>query len=101
MQTLSAVDAISPAWDHTRKLLLSPIRWQTLLKIGIVAFFAEGAGNSFRSGSNRMGSGNHWPMHFPAIIAVASLIVLIGFVALLLALAFFYLSSRLQFVLFD
>jgi hypothetical protein len=101
MQPLSAIDAISPAWDHTRKLLLSPMRWQTLLKIGIVAFFAEGAGSSFRSSSNRMGGANHLPMHLPAIVAIASLVVLIGFVLLLLAFAFFYLSSRLQFVLFD
>jgi len=109
MQPLSAIDAISPAWDHTRKLLLSPMRWQTLLKIGVVAFFAGAGGGSFSSGNgsgfhpgSSGGSSPHWPaMHLPALAAIASLIVVIGVVLLILWFAFFYLSSRLQFVLFD
>jgi hypothetical protein len=110
MQPLSATDAISPAWDHTRRLLFSPLRWQTLLKIGLVAAFA-GVGNAnfnFNSFSG-MNPGNAGSgkmptipsMHLPALAAMASVILAIVFVVFFVWLAFFYLSSRLQFVLFD
>ena len=108
MQKLNAIDAISPAWDHTRKLLLSPMRWQTLLKIGLVAAFAGagGSGGSYNNfnGFNPGSTGNHphWPsMHLPAIAAIATILVIVGIVVLVVAFFFFYLSSRLQFVLFD
>jgi hypothetical protein len=111
MQPLSAIDAISPAWDHTRKLLFSPLRWQTLLKIGLVAAFAGAGGsgfnynnfNGFNPGSSH-GSGTtpHWPaMHLPAIAAMASIVAIVCVVVLIIWFAFFYLASRLQFVLFD
>jgi hypothetical protein len=110
VQPLSATDAISPAWAHTRRLLLSPMRWQTLLKIGLVAAFA-GVGNANFNINNfngmnpaNAGSGKMPtmpPMHLPALAAMASVILAIVFVLFLLWLAFFYLSSRLQFVLFD
>jgi hypothetical protein len=110
MQPLSAIDAISPAWVHTRRLLFSPLRWQTLLKIGLVAAFA-GVGNAnfnfngfngmnpANAGSGKMPTMPH--MHLPALAAMASVILAIVFVVFIVWLAFFYLSSRLQFVLFD
>ena len=102
MQPLSAIDAISPAWDQTRKLLLSPMRWQTLLKIGLVAAFASTGGFSFNSSSfNRPTGIPHPPLHLPAIAALATIFVVIGVVVLAIVFAFFYLSCRLQFVLFD
>ena len=102
MQPLSAIDAISPAWDHTRKLLLNPVRWQTMLKIGVVAVFA-GTG-SFNLNSNNFGRPGGFPqgpLHLPAIALVASLLLVIGIVFAVVWFAFFYLSSRLQFVMFD
>jgi hypothetical protein len=102
MQPLSAIDAISPAWDHTRKLLLEPMRWKTLLKIGLVAAFAGVGSGSFNSSNfNHPGAIPHSPWHFPAIALVASVLLFAGIVVLVIWLAFFYLSSRLQFVLLD
>ena len=102
MQLLSAIDAISPAWDHTRKLLLNPVRWRTLLKVGLVAAFAGTGSFNFNSSNfNRPGGVSHAPLHLPAIAALASLFFVIGIVVLVVWFAFFYLSSRLQFVLFD
>ena len=102
MQPLSAIDAISPAWRHTRNVLFSPLRWQTLLKIGLVAAFAGvGTGSFNTSNFNHPGSIPHSPMHFPAIVFVASVLLFFGLVVLVIGFAFFYLSSRLQFVLFD
>lgn len=102
MQPLSAIDAISPAWDHTRKLLLNPVRWQTMLKIGLVAAFAGTGSFNFNSNSiGRPGGIPHGPLHLPAIALVASFLLVIGVVFLVVWFAFFYLSARLQFVMFD
>ena len=97
MRPLSAIDAIAPAWNHTRRLLLTPRSWRLLLKIGAVAFFAQ------INGCNpRFSTGPH--MHsLPHALTAAffTFAVLISIVACVLALAFFYLGSRLQFVLFE
>jgi len=97
MRPLSAIDAIAPAWNHTRRLLLTPRSWRLLLKIGAVAFFAQ------INGCNpRFSTGPHLPS-LPHALAAAffTFAVLISIVACVLALAFFYLGSRLQFVLFE
>jgi hypothetical protein len=102
MRTLNAIDAISPAWNHTQRLLLAPRNWRLLLKIGTVAVLAEMGGCNFNA--NLPGKGAHMPTHLPSAISallVASVLV-VGFVVLLaISLVFFYLGSRLQFVLFD
>lgn len=102
MQPLSAIDAIAPAWEHTRQLLFAPRRWQLLLKIGLVAAFAQtgSGGGSYNNLGNHSGLHPH-PMHLPALAALATLFLVIGFIAFLIALAFFYLGCRLQFVLLD
>jgi len=97
MLPLSAIDAIGPAWSHTRRLLWDNRSWRTLLKIGAVAFFAQFLGFNFNSSS-------HLPHdhQFPAFSAIlVSVILFAAFVGLLISLAFFYLGSRLQFVLFE
>lgn len=98
MRPLSAVDSVSPAWHHTYRLLLARRDWRILLKIGAVAVFAEvgGCNSSFGNGRN-FGAGKA-----PAVMAaLLAFVVLISIVALLVGLVFFYISSRLQFVLFD
>jgi hypothetical protein len=98
LRPLSAVDAISPAWDHTRRLLFTRRDWRTLLKIGAVAFFAEvgGCNGSYNN------LGHHIPARSSAIVAaILAAAVLFSIIALVIAFAFFYLRSRLQFVLFD
>ena len=99
MRPLSAIDAISPAWNHTRRLLLTPRSWRLLLKIGAVAFFANMGGCNFSSSYPGRG---HMPGLSPAIAAsMLAIAFVVGGVVLLFTLAFFYLSSRLQFVLFE
>jgi hypothetical protein len=99
MRPLSAVDAIAPAWNHTRRLLIAPRSWRLLLKIGAVAFFANMGGGSF---SSPYPGRDHLPGLSPAIAAsIFALALIIGSIGLLIALALFYLGSRLQFVLFE
>ena len=100
MQKLSAIDAISPAWDHTRKLLLEPPRWTLLLKIGLVAAFSQAGGCNSNS-SRGMGGPMHTPGHLPGAILLGTFLLILSLVVLVVAFAFFYLGSRLQFVLFD
>jgi hypothetical protein len=99
MQPLSAINAIAPAWNHTRRLLLTPRNWRLLLKIGAVAFFANMGGCNLTGPIP--GQGHTPSLPSAAIAPVLAMVFLVSGVALLLALAFFYLSSRLQFVLFE
>lgn len=100
MQPLSATDAIAPAWQHTRRLLLGPRNPQLFFKIAAVAFFAELAHFGF-SGSSPINTshsgGGHAPIITAALVAVILTCVAVG---LVVGLVFFYLSSRLQFTLF-
>jgi hypothetical protein len=98
MRPLSATDAISPAWNHTRRLLLAPRNWGLALKICLVAFFAQvgGCNSSFNS------HGGHVHQLPPALAAgIVGLALMIGLIAFAIGLALFYLGSRLQFVLFE
>jgi hypothetical protein len=99
VRILSAVDAISPAWEHTRRLLFARRDWRLLLKIGAVAVFAEAGGCNSTGFNGPMRQAHGLPPAFVAAILAFS--ILIGIAALLIGLAFFYLSSRLQFTLFD
>jgi hypothetical protein len=97
MRPLSAADAIGPAWNHTRNLLLGSRNWRLLFKVAAVAFFANLGG--FNSGLN---SGRH-PHGTPSItlgpwIALA---IFAGIFIFAIALALFYIGSRLQFVIFE
>jgi hypothetical protein len=98
MRPLSAIDAIGPAWSHTSRLLIAPRSWRLALKIGAVAFFAEVGGCNGSYSSPGHHSHGVPPTMVAAMVAAA---LLIGIVAIVVGLAFFYLSSRLQFVLFE
>ncbi len=98
MRLLSAIDAIGPAWNHTSRMLVAPRNWRLALKIGAVAFFAQVGGCN---GSYNY-PGHHVPAAPPTLVAaVVALALLLFIVGLVIALAFFYLSSRLQFVFFE
>jgi len=111
MRPLSAIDAIGPAWNHTSRLLLAPRSWRLVLKIGAVAVFAGIGGfgtGSFNSSHNSLRNMHH--MHSlpfdtatlaAAMAALAALAVLLVFLFFILWAFFFYLGSRLQFVLFE
>ena len=98
LRPLSALEAIDPAWQHTRRLMLRPGGKRTLFKIAAVAFFAEMGGCN--PNVNRTGQ---LAQHVPPVVAasLAAFFVLAALVTLVFALGFFYLSSRLQLVLFD
>jgi hypothetical protein len=98
MQPLSAIDAIQPAWDHTRALLFTRRRdWRLLLKVGLVAVFAQigGCNANFKS------PGDSSLPHGMNLHALAAILIVGGVLVLVLGLVFFYVSSRLQFVLFE
>lgn len=100
MQPLSATDAIAPAWQHTRRLLLGPRNPRLFFKIAAVAFFAEMMSSSFSFSppfhNAHTGSGSS-PSITAAIIGIIFICAVVG---LLIGLVFFYLSSRLQFTIF-
>ncbi len=99
MQPLSATDAIAPAWQHTRRLLLGPRNPRLFFKIAAVAFFAEMANFSFSFArpSHSGHGGGVSPVFLGAVVAIVLACVAIGFVV---GAVLFYLSSRLQFTLF-
>jgi len=100
MQPLSATDAISPAWQHTHRLLLGPRNPRLFLKVAAVALFAEMANFSFSFGKPTHaghGGGGVSPVALGAIVAIVLACVAIG---LVVGAVLFYLSSRLQFTLF-
>lgn len=109
MLPLSAIDAIGPAWSHTRRLLWDNRSWRTLLKIGVVASFAgsvSGVNLNFPGFNNfpgnTSGTGHTGPMiSHAAIAAILSLALVIGIAIVLLGLIFLYISARLQFVMFE
>jgi hypothetical protein len=103
MRPLSAIDAISPAWTHTRNLLWAPRSWRLLLKIGFVAVLAQMASFNFSSNNSFHGPINHVHHVVPPAVMAA---IVAGFVALaivgfLVWAAIFYVGSRMQFVLFE
>ena len=99
MLPLSATDAIAPAWQHTRRLLLDQRNPRLFLKIAAIAFFAEITSFSF-SGSRPMHAGHGGHASPIAIGAIIALVIAGLAVGLIVAFALFYLSSRLQFTLF-
>ncbi len=98
MQRLSAADAINPAWSHTWSLLIAPRQWRTLLKVGAVAVFAQMGGCNGSSGNRLM---DHPGAPHIGRAGLLAIVAAVGLLALILSLAFFYLGSRLQFVLLD
>jgi hypothetical protein len=108
---ISAVDAISPAFHHTKQQLFQPFRawqWARLALVGLIAGEVSSGGgcNSpfqmpqihdggqrFASGAGTLPTAN--PMLYAGLIA---LLVILGFVFWLLLM---YANSVMRFVLFD
>ena len=111
---ISAVDAISPAFQHAKQQLLQPFRFTQWVRLALVGFLAGelssggGCNSSFNlpSSHHQHGSeqflGAAWPSQLadhPAMLAglIASLIV----VGLGLFVLFIYINSVMRFILFD
>ncbi|MGA2299411.1 MAG: hypothetical protein ABSG77_01800 [Candidatus Acidiferrum sp.] len=111
---ISAVDAISPAFQHAKQQLLQPFRFTQWVRLALVGFLAGELGSgggcnpsiNIPSPHHQRGSeqflGAAWPSQLadhPAMLAglIASLIV----VALGLFVLFIYINSVMRFILFD
>lgn len=105
---ISALDAISPAFDHTKQQLLKPFRmsqWARLALVGLLAGeLSSGGGCGTRFPMPHAGGAHHIPA--PGLVAahpllfapaIAALVVL----GLLLVVLFVYINSVMRFILFD
>jgi len=108
---ISAVDVITPAFQHARKQLLEPFRASQWAKLGLVGLLAgemSSSGGGCNPGTFQMptppnhsqrflevGLAGANPLIYASLIAV---LIVAGFVLMVL---FLYLSSVMRFVLFD
>ena len=108
---ISAVDAITPAFEHARQQLLRPFRagqWAKLALVGLLAGeMGSGGGGGCNPGSFRMPHPNSsqrllegaLPSINPALTAsLIAVLIVTGFVLFIL---FIYVNSVMRFVLFD
>src|SRR5262249_2339065 len=110
MFRLSAIDAISPAFERMKAMLFRPFRFKIWLKIGFIGWLAGAGSANFNlnlPSSPGQGGGGSTVGHDAEQTIRAFLtehwfvIVLLVAVAILIGLAFFYLSCRFRFILFD
>jgi hypothetical protein len=107
---ISAVDAISPAFEHARQQLTRPFRASQWAKLGLVGLLA----GEMSSGSGGCNPGSFQMPHphssqrfleagFPAInpMLTASLIAVLAVAGFVLLIFFIYVNSVMRFVLFD
>jgi len=112
MIVFSATQALTPAIERTRRLLFSPFRWGTFLKLCAVAVFTEGFGGNF-SFSNHTPAAPHPPAGSSPSLSTApdlspfhlspgwiALIAAIVLASLVIGFLLFYLITRLRFSLF-
>jgi hypothetical protein len=107
----SAVDAISPAFEHTRRQLLQPFRfgqWIRLALVGLLAGELSSGGCNAPNPSSFNIPRHPGTQHFlssglagtdPALYA--GLIVVLIVAGLVLGVVFMYISSVMRFILFD
>lgn len=107
---ISAVDAISPAFEHTRQQLTMPFRASQWAKLGLVGLLAgemSSGGGGCNPGSFRIphphNSQHFLQAGFPSInpMLTASLIAVFAVAAFVLLIFFIYVNSVMRFVLFD
>jgi hypothetical protein len=108
---ISAVDAITPAFQHARQQLTQPFRTSQWAKLGLVGLLAgemSSGGGGCNPGSFQMPTPPHHTQRFadlnlPTIdpVILTSLIVLLIVTGLVLMVLFLYVNSVMRFVLFD
>ncbi len=124
MPQLSAIEAVSPAFERMASMLFRPFRFRTWLKIGFIGWLAGGvAAGNLNSFNYRMPSRGDFPHGAPDAIArdasdvmarklseaissfhIGSYLWIIICVVLLfvvVSLIFLYLYCRFRFILFD
>jgi hypothetical protein len=107
---ISAVDAITPAFDHARQQLTRPFRSSQWAKLGLVGLLAgemSSGGGGCNPGSFQMphphSSQRFLAAAFPPIdpMLTASLIMVLAVTGFFLLILFIYVNSVMRFVLFD
>jgi hypothetical protein len=106
----SAVDAIYPAFEHTKKQLFQPFRFGQWTRLAVVGLLAGELGSSGGCNSHNFNLNQHpgAARHFvdpgfsgidPALLAgVVAVLVIAG---LVLGVVLMYISSVMRFILFD
>jgi hypothetical protein len=109
---LSAVDVISPAFEHMKEQLFSPMRFGQWVRLAVVGLLAGemGLGGCNVPGGGGGGGGSSGEQQFQEvgfdIISAGGLLFAVGIglliiLGLAVMLLFLYISSRMRFVLFD
>jgi hypothetical protein len=111
---ISAVDSISPAFQHTKRQLLQPFRlgqWARLALVGLLAGeMSSGGGCNFNfqvphfprnTGGSQSFLAPALPFGHSNPLLLGLLVGALGLVALILWILFLYVSSVMRFVLFD
>jgi hypothetical protein len=108
---VSAVDVISPAFEHMKRHLFKPFRFGQWLRLAIVGFLAgemgSGGGGGVRALFDIPASLPSRTQQFqiPGMSGRGALfvlgVVLLALLAMILGIIFLYISSRMRFVLFD
>jgi hypothetical protein len=104
---ISAVDAISPAFEHTKRQLLQPFRfgqWLRLAVVGLLAGELSSGGGCNAPSIPNLNPSQHTtvPGLSGANLALfAGLIAVVIIAAFVLGIVFMYISSVMRFILFD
>lgn len=104
---ISAIDAISPAFQHTKAQLLHPFRATQWAKLALVGFLAGelssggcNGGSSFQPPTHP-GGGQPFPLSHAHLLQYVSLIALLVVLGIFFWVLFLYVSSVMRFILFD
>jgi hypothetical protein len=105
---ISAIDAISPAFHHTKAQLFQPFhlaQWAKLALVGLLAgeLTSGGCNSSFQMPSHPGGGHRFMDFGLPNVnpVLFASLIALLIVLGIVFWILFLYLSSVMRFILFD
>jgi hypothetical protein len=103
---LSGVDALNPAFEHTKNQLFRPFRFGQWTRLAFVGLFAgemsSGGGCNFSVPTQHGDAHRNYLLNTPHNWAfLAPLLVVLLIAVPLLWLLFLYISSRMRFVLFD
>ncbi len=103
---ISAVDSITPAFEHTKQQLLRPFRFGQWTRLALVGLFAgemsSGGGCNFNYPSHGTTTHHDFVAIAPPNWALLGPLLAIALITLpIIALLLIYVNSRMRFVLFD
>jgi hypothetical protein len=104
---ISAVDSLTPAFEHTKQQLFRPFRFGQWTRLALVGLFAGemssgGGGCNFNYPTHGTTTHHDFAFAAPPNWALLGPLLAIALIALpIVALLFIYLNSRMRFVLFD